>query len=212
MRWFFACAIAVVVAGSGGLVYLALQGGTSQAAPAPTARFTAAATWAAGKRPAPGFSLRDQDGKPISMASLRGRPVVVTFIDPVCRSLCPIEARVLSAATAKLPANERPTIVAVSVNPWANTKANFAADRAHWQLGSNWRWAVGTRAQLAPIWRRYEIDVLFDSKTINGITVRDVVHTEASYVVDGAGFERAVYVYPFSGSDLAQEVRDVATS
>jgi cytochrome oxidase Cu insertion factor (SCO1/SenC/PrrC family) len=211
VRWFFACAIAVVVAGSAGLVYLAQRGGTSQAAPPPD-RFTAAATWAAGKRPAPSFSLRDLNGKPISMSSLRGHPVVVTFIDPVCRNLCPIEARVLSAATAKLPAKERPTIVAVSVNPWANTKANFAADRVHWKLGPNWRWAVGTRAQLTRIWHQYEIDVLLNSKTINGITVHEVVHTEASYVVDGSGFERAVYIYPFSGSDLAQEVRDVATS
>src|SRR5581483_12416480 len=120
----------------------------------------------------------------------------------------PIEARVLSASTAKLPAGERPTIVAVSVNPWANTKANFAADRVHWRLRSNWRWAVGSRAQLARIWRKYQIDVLFNAKTINGITVHNVVHTEASYVVDGSGFERAVYIYPFSGSDLAQEVRD----
>jgi protein SCO1/2 len=211
MRWFLASAIVIVVAGSGGLVYLAQRGGTSQAAPPPT-RFTAAATWATGKRPAPGFSLRDQNGKPISMSSLRGHPVVVTFIDPVCRSLCPIEARVLSAATAKLPAKDRPTIVAVSVNPWANTKANFAADRVHWQLGPNWRWAAGTLAQLKPIWRRYQVSVLFDTKKINGITVRNVVHTEASFVVDSSGFERAVYLYPFSGSDLAQTVRDVATS
>lgn len=212
MRWFFACAIAIVIAGSLGLVYLAERGGTSQAASPPSARFTAAATWAAGKKPAPAFDLRDEFGKPISLASLRGHPVVVTFIDPVCRSLCPLEAKVLSASTQKLPPAERPTIVAVSVNPWADSKANFAADRVHWQLGSNWRWATGTLAQLKPLWRRYQVAVLFTTKKINGITVRDVVHTEASFVVDGSGFERAVYLYPFSGSDLAQTVHDVATS
>ena len=210
MRWIFACALVIVAAGSAGLIYLSQHGGTSQAAPPP--RFTAAETWAAGKHAAPAFDLRDEYGKPISLASLRGHPVIVTFIDPVCRNLCPLEARVLSAATAKLPADIRPTIVAVSVNPWANTKANFAADRVHWQLGSNWRWAVGTRAQLAPIWRRYQVAVLFTSKTIDGITVHEVVHTEASFVVDSSGFERAVYLYPFSGSDLAQTVRDDATS
>jgi hypothetical protein len=31
---------------------------------------------------------------------------------------------------------ERPTIVSVSVNPWADTEANFALDQKHWQLGS----------------------------------------------------------------------------
>jgi cytochrome oxidase Cu insertion factor (SCO1/SenC/PrrC family) len=208
VRWFFGCALVVVAAGTGGLIYL------SRGAPHPAAppRFTAAMTWKAGQRPAPGFALRDERGRPISMASLRGHPVVVTFMDPVCRSLCPLEARVLSAATQKLPPSQRPTIVAVSVNPWANTRASFEADRVHWQLGSNWRWAVGTRAQLARVWHRYDIAVLVTTKKIKGIVVRDVVHTEASFVVDPAGDERAVYVYPFSGRDLAQTVRDVARS
>lgn len=210
MRWLFACAVVVVAAGSGGLIYLA-RGNAAPKAP-PQARFTAVMTWKAGQRKAPEFRLHDEYGRPISMSSLEGHPVVVTFIDPVCRSLCPLEARVLSAATQKLPPAQRPTIVAVSVNPWANTRANFAADRVHWQLGANWRWAVGTRAQLAPIWRRYQVAVQFQTKKINGIAVHNVAHTEASFVVDPAGFERAVYLYPFKGSDLAQTVRDVSTS
>jgi len=188
-------------------VYLAR--GTTTKTPAQP-RFTAAMTWKAGQKAAPDFALRDQNGKPISISSLRGHPVVVTFIDPVCRSLCPLEARVLTAATQKLPASQRPTIVAVSVNPPEDKAANFAADRVHWQLGSNWRWAVGTRAQLARVWRRYQVAVLATTKKINGIVLRSVVHTEASFIVDPSGFERAVYIYPFSGSDLAQNVRDVA--
>ena len=39
-------------------------------------------TWAAGKKIAPGFSLRDQNGSPISLRRFRGRPVILTFIDP----------------------------------------------------------------------------------------------------------------------------------
>jgi cytochrome oxidase Cu insertion factor (SCO1/SenC/PrrC family) len=210
VRWLFGCALVVVAAGAGGLIYLSRGNAAPQTTPTP--RFTAAMTWKAGQKRAAAFSLRDEYGKPIALSSLRGDPVVVTLIDPVCRSLCPLEARVLSAATQKLPAAQRPTIVAVSVNPWENTRANFAADRLHWQLGPNWRWAVGTRAQLAPIWRRYQVAVLFNTKKINGIVVRSVVHTEASFVVDPQGFERAVYLYPFKGSDLAPTVRDVANS
>lgn len=209
MRWLVALALIIAAAGAGGLIYLSQRG---TASPQPQQRVTAAETWQAGQKAAPDFALHDENGKPISIASLHGRPVVVTFIDPVCRSLCPLEARVLSAATRKIPAAQRPTIVAVSVNPWADAKANFAADRVHWQLGSNWRWAVGTHAQLARVWRRWQVAVLVQTKKINGIVVRNVTHTEASFVVDPSGFERAVYVYPFSGSDLAQSVRDVAKS
>jgi cytochrome oxidase Cu insertion factor (SCO1/SenC/PrrC family) len=203
VRWFFACAVVVVAAGIGGLVYLSQRSTTSQAAPP---RFTAAMTWKAGQKAAFDFHLRDEHGKPVSIASLHGRPVVVTFIDPVCRSLCPLEARVLTAATQKLPAAQRPVIVAVSVNPPEDNAVNFAADRVHWQLGSNWRWAVGTQAELASVWRHYQVAVLTTKKKINGIVVRNVVHTEASFVVDSSGFERAVYLYPFRGSDLAQTV------
>ena len=62
------------------------------------------------------------------------------------------------------------------------------------------------------MWRGYQVAVLTTSRKINGIVVHDVVHTEASFVVDATGHERAVYIYPFKGSDLAQTVRDVATN
>src|SRR5262249_11663559 len=53
-------------------------------------------TWPAGERPAPAFALSDQGGKPVTLASLHGRPAIVTFIDPLCRDFCPREASVLS--------------------------------------------------------------------------------------------------------------------
>jgi cytochrome oxidase Cu insertion factor (SCO1/SenC/PrrC family) len=42
-----------------------------------------AATWPAGVQRAPGFRLADASGAPISLGAFRGRPVIVTFIDPV---------------------------------------------------------------------------------------------------------------------------------
>lgn len=212
VRWFLACAVVVVAAGAGGLFYLARSTASPRLEqPAARPRFTAAMTWKAGQRRAPSFSLRDERGRTVSLASVRGKPTIVTFMDPVCRNLCPIEARVLMAATRELPPSQRPTIVAVSVNPWADTKANFAADAVHWRLGSNWHWAVGTRAQLAPVWHRYQVAVLVATKKVRGITVRSIAHTEISFVLDARGDERAVYVYPFGAKDVAQTVRDVAS-
>ena len=62
-----------------------------------------AATWAAGERPAPAFNLLDERGDPFSLASLRGRPVIVTFIDPLCRDYCPIEAQRLNDVASAFP-------------------------------------------------------------------------------------------------------------
>ena len=70
--------------------------------------------------------------------------MILSFIDPVCRNLCPLEAKVLNDAVAKLPASSRPAIVAVSVNPWNQTAADLRLDREKWKLSPEWRWALGT--------------------------------------------------------------------
>jgi cytochrome oxidase Cu insertion factor (SCO1/SenC/PrrC family) len=173
----------------------------------PAAPFSAVATWKAGVRRAPGFHLVDQRGAALSLASLRGRPVIITFIDPVCRNLCPLEAKVLMRAVARIPAAARPTIVSVSVNPAENTALNFRQDAVHWRLGGAWRWGVGTQRQLAAVWRKYGIEVQVLKKVVAGVTVRSVVHTEGSFVIDRAGYQRALFLYPFTAADVAQSLR-----
>jgi len=207
--WAFLLGTALVA----GVTFALLRGSRAPAAiQHPAAPLTAIATWPAGTRRAPSFRLTDQHGAPVSLASLRGRTAIITFIDPVCRNLCPLEAKVLTVAARRLPAGDRPAIVSVSVNPWANTAANFRQDATHWQLGPGWRWAIGTEAQLTAVWRRYGIGVRFVKKVVTGIAVRSIVHTEGSYVVDRNGFERALFLYPFTASDVEQTLRRLATT
>jgi cytochrome oxidase Cu insertion factor (SCO1/SenC/PrrC family) len=160
-----------------------------------------AAAWAAGARRAPSFDLTDELGRPVSIAGLRGRSAIVTFIDPVCRDLCPLEARVLMQVARDL-GTRAPALVAVSVNPPADTRANFQKDARVWGLTPSWRWAVGTQAELARVWRDYDVGVRVTHKTIAGVTVRSVAHVEAAYVLDAAGYERALFVYPFVAADV----------
>ena len=40
--------------------------------------------------PAPGFVLRDQQGRLTSLAQFRGKVVLLTFLDPECTQLCPL--------------------------------------------------------------------------------------------------------------------------
>ena len=119
---------------------------------------SAVSTWPAGARPAPAFTLTDEHGKSFSLASLHGRSAIVTFIDPLCRDFCPREASILTEAAAKLGA-KAPAIVSVSVDPWADTATNFKADAAHWKLGPTWRWGTGTYAELARVWKPYDVGV-----------------------------------------------------
>ncbi len=49
-------------------------------------------------RPSVPFDLTDQNGRQVSLASLRGKVVLLTFLDPVCVSDCPLVAQQFRAA------------------------------------------------------------------------------------------------------------------
>jgi cytochrome oxidase Cu insertion factor (SCO1/SenC/PrrC family) len=158
--------------------------------------------WAAGSRAAPEFTLRDERGRPISLRSLRGRPVILAFIDPVCRNLCPQEASIIGQVERRLPAARRPAVVAVSVNPWGNARRRLLQDIRNWRVGSQWRWAVGARADLARVWRAYAIGVRVKRIEVGGQTVHEISHTEAVYLIDRNGGQRQLITYPFTADDL----------
>jgi cytochrome oxidase Cu insertion factor (SCO1/SenC/PrrC family) len=169
-------------------------------------------TWPADRRAAPDFVLRDQDGRPVSVAAYRGRPVIVTFIDPLCRNLCPLEAKVLNDVLGRMPARERPAIVAVSVDVYggANRRGNLVRDVHEWQLVPQWHWAVGTPAQLAAVWKRYQIGVKVTTNRIDGTTIHYITHTEAAFVLDATGHERALFLWPFYPQDVERTLRQLA--
>jgi cytochrome oxidase Cu insertion factor (SCO1/SenC/PrrC family) len=168
---------------------------------------TAAATWTAGRHRAPDFTLRDQHGAPLSLAALRGRPVIVTFIDPLCRDYCPTEAQHLNDVVHMLPAGQKPAIVAVSVNIYGNAPANLAEDGRKWKLVPEWRWAIGPAAALSRVWSAYHIAVLARTKTVAGVKVHTIGHTEAAYVIDARGFQRALFLWPYSADGVVRTLR-----
>ena len=101
---------------------------TSQPAKAETQQ-AQGITWSAGEKRAPAIELRAADGAPFSLASLRGRRVIVTFIDPHCTTFCPRESVVLNDALRTFPAAERPAVVAVSVDPQTRSPRRSARCR-----------------------------------------------------------------------------------
>jgi cytochrome oxidase Cu insertion factor (SCO1/SenC/PrrC family) len=156
------------------------------------------ATWGRGQVKAPVFALRDQRGRRVRLDGLRGRSVLLAFMDSRCTSACPLEARQLVAAIRPLPAAARPQLVIVSVD-LADSPASVAAAARKWHLPAGFEWLLGTHAQLAPVWRAYRIFV----KPVAG----DVVHSDAFYVIDRNGDERAGFVAPFSPGLLTLDLR-----
>jgi cytochrome oxidase Cu insertion factor (SCO1/SenC/PrrC family) len=201
-RWALLSTIPLVAVLAVAIVFLTRSSSPSQASAAPPASTDAAATWAAGQKKAPAIGLRDERGRPVSLAALRGRPVLVTFIDPLCRDFCPTEAQHLSDAVRG--ASVKPAILAVSVNTAGNAPRNLTLDRRKWGVVPQWRWGVGTGAQLAQVWKRYGIDVLVSHKKIAGVSVQQVSHTEAAYLIDADGWERAVFIWPYTASAVSK--------
>ena len=161
------------------------------------------AVWPAGLRRAPDFSLPDQSGGVFSLASSRGRSVVLMFMDSRCRQECPLEGRALSAALRTVPAAKRPMVLVVSVNPWEDTPASAHRAIARFGLASfDWRWLLGSKKRLEPVWRKFRIDVRR--------TAGDIEHSDALYLIDPRGFERAGMVYPFLPSWVSDDLKTLA--
>jgi len=195
--------VAAVVGVLLGLGLHEVTGGSGSGSGRQTSEVRGQAVWPAGLRPAPNFSLIDTQGRRFSLASLRGRPVVLTFMDSQCHQECPLEGRALAAGFRLVPRAERPVVVAVSVNPWEDTPASARRAIRRFGLGGyQWRWLLGTRAQLARVWRKYRIEV----RRTSG----DIEHTDALYLVDRKGYERAGMVYPFLPTWISTDLKTLA--
>jgi cytochrome oxidase Cu insertion factor (SCO1/SenC/PrrC family) len=134
--------------------------------------------------PAPGFSLTDQDGRTVSLASLRGKVVLMTFLDPVCTSDCPIIAQEFKQTGQLLGAQDSNVeLVAVVANPtYRSTLFTQAFDRQEGLTAvPNWLYLTGSLSQLGAVWRHY------------GVTVQNLpagsmsAHNDVAVIIDRSG-------------------------
>ena len=137
--------------------------------------------------PAPGFQLTDQAGQPVSLASLRGKVVLMTFLDPVCTTDCPIIGAEFKAAGMLLGSADKDVdLVAIVANPTYRSAAFTRAFDREEGLNTvpNWLYLTGSLSQLSQVWRQY------------GITVENLpagamsAHNDLAVVIDRTGHIR----------------------
>ena len=138
--------------------------------------------------------------------------MIVTFIDPLCRNLCPLAAHVLNQVDRDLPAARRPVILAVSVDVYADSRADLLEDYRRWHLVPQWHWAVGRPRQLETVWRRYHVGVSVKTKRLAGTTVHFVTHDEVAFIVDPAGYVRALYGWPYYPQNVEAALKGLSRS
>ncbi len=104
---------------------------------------------------APDFTLTDQDGRAVSLSSLRGQIVVLAFMYSTCGATCVLIAQQIRGALDELP-HPVPVLI-VSADPTTDTPANVARFLTRVSLAGRVRYLTGSLAQLRPIWRAYRV-------------------------------------------------------
>ncbi len=110
---------------------------------------------------APGFLLREQNGSLFSLSSLRGKVVVLTFLDPVSTLGSPVIAQELRQSSTLLGSQSgRVEFVAVVANSQYRSAAALQAfDRAEGLADmSNWLYLTGPVRHLMAAWKAYGVD------------------------------------------------------
>jgi cytochrome oxidase Cu insertion factor (SCO1/SenC/PrrC family) len=136
---------------------------------------------------APAFTLTDQNGRKVSLASLRGKVVLLTFLDPVCTTDCPQIAQEFRGADQVLGANARRVeLVAIVANPLYRSLAYTRAFDAEQRLADvpNWLYLTGTLAQLHRAWNEYTVAA--EILPAGGM----IAHSDVAYVIDANGYTR----------------------
>jgi protein SCO1 len=168
--------VLVCVAALGG-VWLAARGSDDEAAAGPGFE---GALMPKGVR-APDFTLPNQDGDPVRMRDLRGRPVAVTFLYTHCEDTCPAQAQTLRGALDLL-GHDVPAL-AIAVDPPNDTSASAKAFLAKQRVSGRIDFVLGSRAELARLWKGFAIR----PQTVT------VEHQSRFTLIDKRGFQRIGY-------------------
>ena len=136
---------------------------------------------------APGFTLTDQRGHTMSLASLRGKVVVLEFMDPHCTDICPIVSQEFVDAYHALGAQAGKVVfAAINVNQYHASVASMAtfSDAQRLNTIPSWHFFTGPVPVLQTAWRNYNVEVQAPNPNA------DIIHTSSVYFIDAQGRER----------------------
>lgn len=146
---------------------------------------------------APPIALHDAEGRPVSLAAQRGHWTLVTFLYTHCPDVCPLIAANLNQS---LRAVKGVRVLAVSVDPKGDTPAAVRAYAKRMHLLPRFRYLIGTRAQLQPVWATYHVAAQAPGAGV-------VTHVAYTLLVDPQGRERLVYDAQVKAAMVVHDLR-----
>jgi protein SCO1 len=155
-----------------------------------------------GGGPAPPFRLTDHRGVSVGLEDFRGRPVVLAFLFSNCPDVCRLTGAGLRQ-TAELLGDDarRVQLLAVSVDPAGDDPAAVRRYLARYALADRMLYLTGPAEALPPVWQSYHLFV--NTERAQGLEA----HTDALFVLDREGRQRALLRSDFDPTELATGLR-----
>lgn len=153
--------------------------------------------------PAPPFELLDQDGAPRSLASLRGKLVLLDFIYTHCPGPCPILTGTHVRVQKILPesARERVWFLSVTLDPARDTPAALRAyAKARGAQLDNWSFLHGSEEQIEDVLMRYGVGTM---PAPDG----EIQHVVVTFLIDADGnIVKRYFGLDHHADDLARDI------
>jgi protein SCO1/2 len=159
-------------------------------------------------RPLPPMALVDQDNRPFDTGRLRDGWSLVFFGFTSCPDVCPLTMTALAQTKkllADLPADQRPRVIMISVDPERDTPERLASYVK--AFDPSFTGATGTKAAIDELARR--MGVLAATRPIEGGSYT-VDHTTSVFLIDPDGALRALFSAPLTPKLIAEDYRRIA--
>jgi protein SCO1/2 len=188
--------VGLVAVGCGGSSAAKIQGPTTTA----SASGFAGAALLPPQRAEP-IALHDAEGRAVTLAGQHGRYVLVTFLYTHCVDVCPLIAANLNAALRTIgPERRNVRVLAVSVDPAGDTRAAVRAYVKRLHLLPQFRYLIGTRAQLHRVWVVWHVLAVASKVGV-------VDHVAYTALVDPTGKERVLYNSQVKSQQVVHDLR-----
>ncbi len=107
----------------------------------------------------PSFDLRDSSGERVRSRALKGKVVLVTFLETTCKEACPIIAAQIGTGLELLDHGERRSVVAIaiSVHPGDDTPVSVRRFLRTHRVEGDLRYLIGSERELRPVWNAFQI-------------------------------------------------------
>jgi cytochrome oxidase Cu insertion factor (SCO1/SenC/PrrC family) len=146
---------------------------------------------------APGFTLTDQFGRPVSLSSFRGKVVILAFNDAECTTICPlITAAMVDAKDMLGSAGSGVQLLGVDANPKATEVQDVLSYSQLHGMTYQWRYLTGSLAQLRSVWKAYSVGVTISQSQTD--------HEPAIFVIDTHGRLAKLYLTQLAYSAVGQ--------